>query len=177
MLRMGMLGLLAALAVFGLGQAQTNVNPEVLYGITAKRAMGIANTWGAAGASVKSFVTPDAVQFGFQDGKTVSVALPKDQMVVAVAPYLRFTHPCKTHYMSSCRAELTNTPIKVLAVTSNGRTVFAGTVTSLPNGFIELWLPRDLEINLTVEALGKKASGPISTFRTSDTCITTFQLR
>ncbi len=39
------------------------------------------------------------------------------------------------------------------------------------------WLPRDLEIDVTIEARGLKAAGRISTFDGSNTCITTMRLR
>ena len=173
---------LGLIGLIGLALAQTStpkVGPEALTGVDARRAMEIANAWGVSGigAKVTSFVTTDAVQFKFEGGQTVSVPLPKDRVVIAIAPYVTFTHPCNTHYMSGCRAELANTPIKVLARTSDGRVIVDATVKALANGFIELWLPRNLDLVLTLEAVGKKATGPIRTFDGSDTCITTFKLQ
>jgi hypothetical protein len=52
-----------------------------------------------------------------------------------------------------------------------------GTVSTLRNGFMELWLPRDRRIQLTISAKGRKAEGSIGTYDQSDTCITTFELK
>jgi hypothetical protein len=79
--------------------------------------------------------------------------------------------------MSSCQGELPDTTFDVSAVDQNGNTVFSGPITTLKNGFFELWLPRDRDIQLTVRGLGRKAEGRIATFADSRTCITTFQLK
>ncbi|MNY53816.1 hypothetical protein D3C86_1896110 [compost metagenome] len=50
------------------------------------------------------------------------------------------------------------------------------TVKSQPNGFIDLWLPRDKAYHVTIEHNGKKAESEISTFEKNDTCVTTMQL-
>jgi hypothetical protein len=47
---------------------------------------------------------------------------------------------------------------------------------TLRNGFIDLWLPRNRKIELTIEGLNRKAQGTIETFDDSKTCVTTFQL-
>ncbi len=151
--------------------------PEALKGVDAVRAMEIANGWGLQRAKVQSFVTPEAVNFSFDGEKTVKIALPKDRMVIAIAPYLTYTHPCKTHYMSSCRGELTQTPVRVVAKTQDGKVIYQGINNTLENGFLELWLPRNLSLQVTLETQGRSATGPIATFNNSDTCVTTFQLR
>jgi hypothetical protein len=78
--------------------------------------------------------------------------------------------------MSSCQGELPETTFDVSAIDQNGNTLFAGPITTLKNGFFELWLPRDRHIQLTVRGLGRKAEGRIGTFGDSKTCVTTFQL-
>jgi hypothetical protein len=171
-------GLYALGLVLGLALAQSPVpqpSLEALKGIDASRAMELANAWGVAKAPVQSFVTPQAVNFEI-GGKKAQVALPTDRMVVAVAPYINRTHPCKTHYMSSCQGELAGTLVEV-QVTQNGKEVIKGTVKTLENGFLELWLPRNQSYQLNLKAKGLSATGLISTFNNSDTCVTTFQLR
>ena len=79
--------------------------------------------------------------------------------------------------MSSCMGELPETTFDVSAVDQNGNSLFNGPVTSLKNGFFELWLPRDRDIELTVRRMGRKAEGRIGTFGDSKTCVTTFQLK
>lgn len=169
------------LVMLGLAFAQPKAlptpSPEAVTQLNALEAMSLANAWGRAKVSVTSFVTPQAVQFQFDGGKTASVNLPKDKMVVAIAPYINHTHPCKTHYMSSCQGELVGVAVKVLVKTTNGQHVLSRTVKTLENGFFELWLPREKNLMFSVEVQGKTAVGPISTFATSDTCVTTFRLQ
>lgn len=164
--------LLCTLLTLTVALGQPAPNPQALDGVDAREAMRLANAWGG---QVRSYVTPDAVHFAFPE-RTVQVPL-REQMVVAIAPYVEQTHPCKTHYMSSCRGELAGVPVKVVARASDGRILFGGTVKTLPNGFFELWLPRNLEVSLTLEAQGKRAQGSIATFSNSDTCVTTLRLR
>ncbi len=84
-----------------LASAQSSpATPAQLQGVTPQKAMQLANSW--KGNGVKSFVTDSAVQFTFPDGQQESVNLPAKQMVIAVAPYVNQTHPCKTHFMSGC---------------------------------------------------------------------------
>jgi hypothetical protein len=146
-------------------------------GLNHLEAMALANAWGRAKAPVQSFVTPKAIEFKFEADRKASVTLPKDQMVVAIAPYINRTHPCKTHFMSSCQGEMIKQAVKVNVQSANGKTVFVGTVNTLENGFLELWLPRELNLVIHLEALGKKVSGQISTFASSDTCVTTLRLQ
>ena len=87
-------------------------------------------------------------------------------MVVAVAPYIDETHPCETPYLSGCQGELVGVPVDVVD----------DTVRTMANGFIELWLPRDIEVSISLAARGKLVDGTIGTFTDSRTCITTLQL-
>ena len=79
--------------------------------------------------------------------------------------------------MSSCQGELPQTTFNVKAVDQSGSVVTAMPVSTLKNGFMELWLPRDRMINLTIEGLNRSVSGIITTSDGSDTCITTMQLQ
>jgi hypothetical protein len=78
--------------------------------------------------------------------------------------------------MSSCQGELPNRRFDVTAVDAAGRVVFDDTVSTLPNGFFEVWLPRDKDLVMTVEKDGLKSVGPISTQDDAITCVTTFRL-
>ena len=79
--------------------------------------------------------------------------------------------------MSSCQGELTEQSFHVNAVDLDGNLLVNETVTTLRNGFLELWLPRKRIINLSIQGLNRKAQGKISTFDTGKTCVTTFRLR
>ena len=78
--------------------------------------------------------------------------------------------------MSSCQGELPEKQFDVLATHSNGDVLINETITTLKNGFFELWLPRDLSIKLSIKGLGKHTEGMLGTFDGSNTCLTTFQL-
>ena len=166
--------LTATLAIGAIAYAQVpEPSTSALEGIDAYAAMELANAW--KGSEVMSFVTPLAVHFVFPDGQEVEIALPDDVMVVSVAPFLNYTHPCLTHYMSGCQGELVNEPFEVRAVLGDGTVVIDEVVPSMANGFIDLWLPRDLTIDLRLRLDGYASVGQIATFADSDTCVTTFQ--
>lgn len=157
--------------------ASPRIGPELLEGLNARKALALANKWGTGTPEVESFVDTEAVNVTFKkSGKTVEIPLPADQLVVAFAPYISKTHPCETHYMSGCQGELIETPVKVTATLADGAVLLDEEITTMKNGFLELWLPRNQEITVTMEARGRKAAGTIGTFPDSNTCITTFQL-
>ncbi len=64
----------------------------------------------------------------------------------------------------------------VKAVTPDGRTVLEEDTATAPNGFIDLWLPRGLSVDVTMEARGLKVTQRVETFDDSFTCITTPKL-
>jgi len=150
-------------------------SPALLGGVSPQQALKLANTWRSQGG-MQSYVTPEAVHFTFPDGQKKAVALPRGQMVVAIAPYINKTHPCKTHFTSGCQGEMVNTPVKVHVTTRAGKTVLQKTVKTLDNGFLELWLDRGQQYNVTLTAQGKTTRGMLDTLPGSDTCVTTLQL-
>ena len=60
-----------------------------LNNIDAIQAMAIANQWRWSKGKIKSSVTPREVIFKFSNGRVKRIPIPKDKMVVAVAPYIR----------------------------------------------------------------------------------------
>ena len=58
----------------------------------------------------------------------------------------------------------------------DGKVVVNETLKSQPNGFIDLWLPRDQTYQVTIEHNGKQVESEISTYENDATCITTMQL-
>ncbi|WP_104992365.1 CueP family metal-binding protein [Deinococcus sp. NW-56] len=151
-------------------------NPDLLKGVSPQQALRLANSWRGQGG-LQSYVTSGAVHFTFPDGRKRAVALPRAQMVVAIAPYIHQTHPCKTHFTSGCQGELVNTPVNVHVTTPSGKTVLRKTVRTLDNGFLEVWLPRGQRYNVTLTAQGRTTRGTLATLPGSDTCVTTLRLR
>ncbi|MCK9365025.1 MAG: CueP family metal-binding protein [Syntrophales bacterium] len=82
-----------------------------------------------------------------------------------------------THYFSSCQGELTEQIFFVKAVDEDGNVLVDGVMTTLKNGFMELWLPRNRRISLEVKRGDLTAQGVIETFPDSKTCVTTLQLQ
>lgn len=154
--------------------AAVTPSPRALEGIDARQAMALANAWGSR---VQSEVTTRGISFLFPDGFRRLVALPPGQVLIAVAPFRDKTHPCETHTMSSCQGELIGVPIDVLAQSSDGMVLIQETMTTPANGFIELWLPRDQEVRLTLRAGSLAAEELLSTADGSKTCLTTMRLQ
>jgi hypothetical protein len=155
----------------------SGIGPEALRGLDAREALALTNRWGTGTPEIRSYVDTEAVKITFEKtGKTVEIPLPEDRIVVAFAPYLSNTHPCEIHYMSGCQGELVEKTVYVTALLPDGEVLIDEAVRTMKNGFFELWLPRNREITITMEALGGRAEGTITTFSDSNTCITTFQL-
>jgi hypothetical protein len=79
--------------------------------------------------------------------------------------------------MSSCQGEWAEKSFYVTAVDQDGKILVNDTVTTLRNGFFELWLPRERIIDLRIQGFNRIAQGKIATFDSSKTCVTTFRLQ
>ena len=79
--------------------------------------------------------------------------------------------------MSSCQGELAKEKFEVKAIDQSGAVLVNETITTLQNGFMELWLPRNRKIELTIKQYELSTLGIIETFDSSKTCITTFKLQ
>ena len=157
---------------------QAGPAPGDLQGLSPEQVMQRIDVWGMDSEQnkVTSYVTDREIHAEFPGGSKFVVDLPADRMLVAVAPYIRKTHDCGTHYPSSCLGELANAAARVTVTDAGGALVREIEASTLANGFLELWLPRKALFQLTIEARGLKASGPVSTAEKADTCLTTFQL-
>ncbi len=78
--------------------------------------------------------------------------------------------------MTGCQGELTNEEFALYIEDKEGNAILDETVTSLANGFIDLWLPRDNNYTVRIEYDEKTVESEISTFEGDATCITTMQL-
>ena len=72
---------------------------------------------------------------------------------------------------------MVNSEVYVKAVGQDGTVLADKTVRTMANGFFELWLPRNENINLTIQGFNKTATGMIDTFLKSKTCLTGFHLK
>lgn len=88
--------------------------------LSARDALALANRWKDSMPSLTSIVDTQRIAFQFADGSTAEVPLPAEEMVVAIPPYLKNTHPCAVHVMSGCQGELVAAPLTVRGVTADG---------------------------------------------------------
>ena len=78
--------------------ADTKTYEQMVEGIDAVQAMALANQWKWTRSDITTHVTSEAVFFEFPSasggpgGTEKKVPLPEDKMVVAIAPYLTYTH-------------------------------------------------------------------------------------
>jgi hypothetical protein len=156
--------------------SKSSISPTVLDNLDAREALNLANKWKTTNPEITSFVEPDKLIVQFPNKSTTEIPLPEDSMMIALAPYINKTHSCETHYVSGCQGELVDVSVKVLALQDDGTVLIDQTMKTMANGFIELWLPRNKNISLTLESMNRKTEGVLTTFSDSNTCITTFQL-
>lgn len=102
--------------------------------------------------------------------------LPEDEFFVSIAPYINETHPCKDHSLTGCQGELVGQEIDVFIENEKGEIIVDEKLTTLENGFIDLWLPRNEAFIIQMEYDGKKVEGDLATFDEDGTCVTTLQL-
>ena len=65
---------------------------NMVQGIDAKQALKIANQWRWTHKDITSYIDTREVVFKFPDGNITEIPLPKDEVMIAVAPYIKNTH-------------------------------------------------------------------------------------
>lgn len=123
-------------------------------------------------------IRPDALLVTDGDGEETSIDMPDDAFYVSLAPYVDQTHDCYFHSLTTCTGEIQNEEVHVVVTDdATGEVLLDETRTTFDNGFVGLWLPRDLDTTVTIEKDGLSASAAVSTGDSEDaTCITTMQL-
>ena len=150
---------------------------KLISSLSLKEAISTANDWKLSKPEITSYINSDEFIVKFPDGREVKKSLPDNEMYVAIAPYLNNTHTCEIHHLSSCQGEMGKKPFKVIARDENGQVLFDSEITSMINGFFEMWLPRDRTINFKITQDVYSADLIVKTTRNSKTCITTAQLK
>lgn len=110
------------------------------------------------------------------EGQTYALPLG-DKFYLSFAPYERQTHPCFNHSLSGCQGEMPDTTFNVKVADQKGNVLIQKPLKSYQNGFIGVWLPRNMEGTIEVSYNGKTASRAIATKNDSQTCLTELQLR
>lgn len=123
-------------------------------------------------------VRPNELLVSDGQEREIALDLPEDEFYVSVAPYVNNTHDCYFHSLTTCKGEMQNTDVQVVVTDkATGKVLVDETRTTFDNGFMGLWLPRDIDASITIEYDGLSATSDLST-RTDDdaTCVTTMQL-
>jgi hypothetical protein len=169
-----------AFAVFGCKESTSpeyNDQYNALTNLDIKASLALANEWKDTKPDIKSKFDALELTITFPDGRQVKKPMPANEMCVAVAPYINFTHACDIHNPSSCEGELIEKTFQVTANDEDGKTIIDGTMTSLKDGFVEMWLPRHKTITLNIAYNGLSAKAQFRTDDNSNTCITTMKLK
>ena len=87
------------------------------------------------------------------------------------------THPCEIHSLSGCQGELIEEELHVTVVDQKGNTIIDENMTTMKNGFIDLWLPRNQEFSVKMTDGDLETEEVVSTYEDSRTCITTMQFK
>lgn len=136
--------------------------------------LGGADRPGALMASVR----PTELLLSDASGET-TLPLPDDAFYLSFAPYVSQTHDCFFHSLTTCQGEIIEQPVTVQIVDdATGETLIDETRTTEKNGFVGVWLPRDIDATLRVTLSDGELAGEqkISTREDSATCLTTLQV-
>lgn len=123
-------------------------------------------------------VRPHELVLTGADQQEASLPMPEDEFYVSIAPYVDQTHECYFHSLTTCTGELQGEDVRITVTdTATGEAIVDETRTTFDNGFVGLWLPRDIDAGVTIEHEGLSASTALSTSEDDDaTCVTTMQL-
>lgn len=125
---------------------------------------------------VSASITSDELIVKDNKDKETSYDLSEEEFFVSIAPYVKNTHPCETHSLTGCQGEMANKNFDVTIQNKDGQVIMDETMTSLKNGFIDVWLPRDQTFKVKIKYGEKTSESSISTFKGDNTCITTMRL-
>lgn len=128
-------------------------------------------------ADVLAAVHPYELAVSDASGREATLALPKEEFYVSVAPFLESSHECHFHSLTTCTGELANQDIEVLVTDEAGDALVEDVLATNPNGFFGMWLPRDRSLTLTCSQDGMSATTSVSTSgEEAATCLTTLQM-
>ena len=107
----------------------------------------------------------------------VTLEMPEDATYLSIAPYVKQSHECFYHSLTTCLGELGNESVDVqITDDSTGDVVVDEKATTYDNGFVGFWVPRELEGTIEISHAGKSGSTTFSTTEEGATCITDLQL-
>ncbi|MFW2513352.1 CueP family metal-binding protein [Demequina sp. SO4-13] len=160
--------------------ADAMLAPEGLDGVDARTVVDTLDAT-ALGDRTDAFVAsvrPDELLLTDADGTEASLPMPDDAFYVSFAPFIETTHECYFHSLTTCVGEMQGEQIQVsITDAATGDVIVDEEMTTFDNGFVGVWLPRDIDAEVTIEQDGLSATTTLSTSDAEDaTCITTMQL-
>ncbi|QGU06791.1 hypothetical protein COCCU_04215 [Corynebacterium occultum] len=176
-------GVLALLALSGCAAADTN--PEATHSALADFEGQDARTLieeldatpvAERRSDIMASIRADELLISDASGAEMALPLPADEFYVSVAPYATQTHDCFYHSLTTCLGELDNQAVQVKVVAADGGILVDQEMSTFDNGFLGLWLPRDINATLSIEHERKSSTQEISTGAEAATCLTTLQL-
>lgn len=121
--------------------------------------------------NLKASITGSTLKLANQE-TSEEIELDNNKFYLSFAPYINHTHPCSNHNLITCSSELVNEMFDVKIVNSKEEVIFNEIIQSMDNGFIGLWLPKNITGTLSVSYNGLSASANIETYSNSNTCLT-----
>ena len=125
-----------------------------------------------------AMVQPTQLVLADASGRTANLPLPQDQYYLSAAPYVDQTHSCHFHSLTTCLGQLQGRQMEVKAVNAEtGEVLVDQGMETFDNGFIGLWVPRGITVDLEFTYQGKSAKTTVSTAgQSSATCLTELRL-
>jgi len=122
-------------------------------------------------------VRPDELVLSDPAGREERLPMPRDEVYVAVAPYVEQTHECHFHSLTTCLGELRGAAVTVRLTGADGSVLLDETRRTYDNGFVGLWVPRGTRATLTIGHEDRQSTAAISTSSPDDApCVTTMKL-
>lgn len=97
-----------------------------------------------------------STELKLSDGEQIYTLPLGNKFYLSFAPYEWRTHPCFNHSLSGCQGEMPNKPFTVKVTDSKGAVIVQKEMQSYRNGFIGVWLPRNMEGTLEVSKLQRQ---------------------
>lgn len=129
-------------------------------------------------AGLIASVRPDALVLTDERYGETRLAMPEEEFYLSIAPYRGQTHECHFHSLTTCLGELPDTEVRISLTDADGDVLVDERRRTFDNGFVGVWVPRDLEgATLRITGAGRAGEVPITTTGADDpTCITTLRL-
>lgn len=125
---------------------------------------------------IEGVVYGDRIVLEDAEGKQ-TLKLPKEDFYLSVAPYIYTTKPCEIFDLTKGDGEMKHVTFFVEVIDSNGNIILRENLSSGENGFVGIWLPRDINATLTVSYDSMIGTANISTDKDAPTCLTSLQLK